>query len=92
MNIKNFRTLAILEGISYLLFAITMPLKYLLDIVQPNLIVGGVHGFLFIAYVFFLLYFLYTKKWKFGFGVLAFVASLLPFGTFYLDKKYLKNM
>ncbi|SFT42604.1 integral membrane protein [Lishizhenia tianjinensis] len=92
MNLENFRKIAILEGVSWLLLLVTMGMKYGMDIYWPNKIVGYAHGFLFIAYVFFLLYFLYTKKWKFGFGVLAFVASLLPFGTFYLDKKYLKNM
>lgn len=92
MNIKNFRTLAILEGISYLLLALTMPLKYMLEMGLPNKIVGTAHGILFIAYVVFVLYFFYTKKWKFGFSLLAFVASLLPFGTFILDAKYLKKM
>ena len=37
----RLRLLAHLEGISYLLFAITMPLKYLMDIPEPNYVVGG---------------------------------------------------
>ena len=47
-----FRVTSILEGISYLsLFAVTMPLKYLADIAQPNKWVGYAHGILFIAYI-----------------------------------------
>jgi integral membrane protein len=66
MNVTNtFRLLrlsAILEGISYLLFAITMPLKYMYEIAYPNKIVGMIHGFLFIAYVF--LVFIESEKKK----------------------------
>lgn len=92
MNLKIFRQVAILEGISWVLLLVTMAIKYGMDIFWPNKIVGYAHGFLFMAYIFFLLYFLYTKKWKFQFGIIVFVASLIPFGTFYLDAKYLKKM
>lgn len=92
MNIHSFRKIAILEGISYLLLALTMPLKYLMDMGMPNKIVGYAHGVLFMIYVFYVLYFFYTKKWKFNFSVIAFIASLLPFGTFVLDAKALKKM
>ncbi|WP_246070000.1 DUF3817 domain-containing protein [Mangrovivirga cuniculi] len=68
MNLKTtlgrFRLIAILEGISYLLFAITMPLKYILDIPQPNYVVGMAHGVLFIAYILFALTAIVTYKWN----------------------------
>lgn len=92
MNIQNFRKIAILEGISYLLLALTMPLKYLMDMGMPNKIVGYIHGILFMIYVFYVLYFFYTKKWSFKFSLIAFIASLLPFGTFILDARVLKKM
>ena len=54
MNFKTLlgqlRWLAILEGISYLLLAITVPLKYMYEMGTPNKIVGMAHGVLFIAY------------------------------------------
>lgn len=85
-----FRTTAILEGISYLaLFAVTMPLKYLADLPMPNKYVGYAHGFLFIAYIVLALIFWITKKWGFKKGFIFLLASLLPFATFYVDKKYL---
>lgn len=92
MNIQNFRKIAILEGISYLLLGLTVPLKYMMDMGLPNKIVGLLHGLLFIIYVFYVLYYYYTKKWNFKFSLIAFVASLLPFGTFVLDAKALRNM
>lgn len=87
-----FRSIAIIEGISYLLFAITMPLKYKFDILEPNYYVGMAHGVLFMVYCGLGLGSAIYYKWKFGFSVLVFIASLVPFGTFYLHAKYLKKM
>lgn len=91
--LTTFRITAILEGISYLaLFTVSMPLKYLAEIAQPNKYIGYAHGFLFIAYIILALVFWMEKKWRVKrLGVLI-LASLLPFGTFYLDHKYLKPL
>ncbi|QHI36070.1 hypothetical protein IMCC3317_14230 [Kordia antarctica] len=89
-TLKAFRWIAILEGISYIAFFITMPLKYFMEMPKPNRIVGMTHGVLFLIYV--LLAFLVTKeqKWNFkSFGIL-FLASLIPFATFYVERKYLR--
>ncbi|MCX2744038.1 DUF3817 domain-containing protein [Mangrovivirga sp. M17] len=94
MNLKStlgrFRLVAILEGISYLLFAITMPLKYMMDIPQPNYVVGMAHGFLFIAYIFLALTAIFTYKWNLKTSFLVLLASLIPAGTFFIDIKILK--
>ena len=82
--------IAIAEGISYLLFAITMPLKYGLEITAPNKIVGMAHGILFIAYILFCLRMAYLLKWNYKTTGLALIASLIPFGTFYVDMKVFK--
>lgn len=89
--IKVFRSVAILEGISYLLFGVTMPLKYMYEILEPNYYVGMAHGVLFMLYCFLGLASAIKYKWSVGFSVLVFVASLVPFGTFYLDAKHLKQ-
>lgn len=88
-----FRITAILEGISYLsLFAISMPLKYLAELPDPNKYIGYAHGFLFIAYIILAIVFWMEKKWNIKRLFILVLASLLPFGTFYIDKKYLKPM
>ena len=85
-----FRITAVLEGISYLaLFAVTMPLKYLADLPMPNKYVGYAHGFLFIAYIILAILFWMEKKWSVKRLIILVLASLLPFATFYVDKKYL---
>jgi len=90
--LKTFRFTAVLEGISYLaLFAISMPLKYLATLGQPNKYIGYAHGFLFIVYLVLAVVLTMERKWGMKRFTVLFVASLLPFGTFYIDKKYLRD-
>lgn len=85
-----FRTIAILEGISFLLLmGLTMPLKYWAGFKMPNIYVGYAHGVLFIAYVVVAAYACWKWRWSLKRYIVLFMASLLPFGTFYADKKYL---
>jgi integral membrane protein len=94
MNLKTalgtLRLLALLEGISFLSFIITMPLKYMLDYPMPNKIVGMLHGFLFIAYVFFV-FIVGSKNWSKKEQFLAYLASLVPAGTFIVDAKIFRS-
>lgn len=90
--LKSFRITAILEGISYLmLFLLGMPLKYIFDHTATNMVVGYIHGFLFILYVILAVLVCYQKKWGLKRFALLFIAALLPFGTFYAEKKYLRE-
>jgi integral membrane protein len=95
MNFKTLigqlRILAIAEGISYLLLALTMPLKYMYDMPMPNKIVGMAHGVLFIAYCVWVIVVANDKKWNYKTTFLAGLASLLPFGTFVADAKIFKK-
>lgn len=89
--LKTFRLIAILEGISYLLlFGVGMPLKYLAGIKEPNIYIGNAHGVLFIAYAIIAVLVCRQQNWG---GIkrytILFIASLLPFGTFYIEEKYL---
>lgn len=88
--LKQLSILAIMEGISYLLFAVTMPLKYMFDLKGPNYIVGMIHGVLFIAYCLWVVLVAREQKWNFKITVLALAASLLPIATFVVDAKLVK--
>ena len=85
-----FRFIALLEGVSYiLLMTIGLYFKYELNDDTYVKLLGMPHGVLFILYI--LIAFLLRKqeKWSFiNFAIILF-ASLIPFGTFYVDKKYL---
>jgi integral membrane protein len=92
-SVKMFRIVAFLEGVSFLLLmGITMPLKYFYAMPMPNKIVGMAHGVLVVAFIFYLLQVRAEKNWGFKLTALAFLASLVPFGTFILDAKVLKPL
>ena len=91
--LRIFRVTAVLEGISYLLlFALTMPLKYWAGITYPNKVVGYAHGGLFLLYILLAIVVWMERKWGFKQLFFLILASLLPFGTFYLDEYYLKPL
>ena len=90
--LKQLQILAILEGISYLSFGLTMPLKYMYSIPEPNLYVGMAHGILFIAYCLWVVRIHYVFLLKYQTTSILLLASLIPFMTFWIDVKYLRKM
>lgn len=90
--LKLFKIVAFLEGISLLLlFFFAMPMKYLMD--DPLYVkhIGMAHGVLFIAYVVLALMLKYEYNWTGKKLTIILLASVLPFGTFYVEKKYLRD-
>lgn len=88
--IKFFKIIATLEGISLLLLlCFAMPMKYIYD--QPIFVknIGMAHGLLFIAYIFLAIMIKTEKDWSWKTFAIVCIASVVPFGTFYVEKKYL---
>ena len=86
-QIRNFLLTGKIEGYSYLvLLFIAMPLKYVLKMPEPVKIFGMVHGVLFVLFMLSIAVLLATKKLSFIGAFLAFVFSLIPFGTFFLGR------
>ena len=52
---------------------------------------GWVHGLLFVLYIMLLLQVWSKYGWSFKKTVLVFLASIIPFATFYMDKKLKKE-
>jgi integral membrane protein len=88
----RLRIVAFLEGCSFLLLGFTMILKYKYAMPQPNYIVGLAHGFLFVLYVVLLVQVSVLHKWSIVKMFWAFLASLIPFGTFYANKVLLREL
>ncbi|MFN3755726.1 MAG: DUF3817 domain-containing protein [Flavobacterium sp.] len=85
-----FRHIAFWEGISLIaLLFIAMPLKYIYknDILVKY--VGLAHGVLFIFYIVLAILIFQKMKWKPKELIFVLFLSLVPFGTFYMEKKYL---
>ena len=90
--ITTFRIISYLEGISYLLLLfVGVPLKYFggNEILVKTL--GMPHGLLFIAYILLAFFIKPGFKWNNKDFAIILLASVIPFGTFYIDAKYLKN-
>ena len=90
--LRFFKIIALLEGISMLLlYFFAMPLKYIFE--NPSYIrpIGMSHGLLFIGYIILAIMLKYEENCSGKkFGIVA-LASVLPFGTFYIEKKYLQK-
>ncbi len=90
---KLFKFIAISEGTSYLvLFFNMLVIKRLNPELYKSLLfpIGMAHGLLFISYVILAFMIWKNQKWTIKEFLIVQVASLLPFGTFYIEKKYLK--
>jgi len=89
-----FRLIATLEGISYIALFYNMlynkpnsPELYQ-QLLYP---IGMIHGILFVLYFILAIYLKFEYNWSMKKLGLILLASLLPFGTFYSDNKWLKN-
>ncbi|WP_372792736.1 DUF3817 domain-containing protein [Lutibacter sp.] len=89
---KAFRVISLLEGLSFIvLLFIATPIKYFGENDSYVKMFGMPHGILFLLYVVFAIMLKYELKWKSKTFLVILGASLIPFGTFYIDKKYLRN-
>jgi len=87
--IRNLRFIGIAEGISFLvLLLIAMPLKYFFGIPIAVKVVGWMHGVLFILYILVVLLAIKAMDWGFFGVIIALAASLIPLGTFVLDRSW----
>jgi integral membrane protein len=66
---------------------VAMPLKYFAGLPIFVRIVGMTHGILFVAYVVTLALAASQAGWSVRKSAVAFVASLVPFATFWLERR-----
>lgn len=86
--VGRFRAVALVEGVSYLvLLGVAMPLKYFAGFPGAVMAVGWAHGVLFVLYLISLGEVSFKRRWRLLRILGAFVASLVPFGTFVLDAR-----
>jgi integral membrane protein len=92
MMIQTFRVLGWLEGGSFLLLMfVGMPVKYLLGNPAVVKMLGMPHGILFVAYVLLANIIAEEVNWSLKVRLFAFIAAVLPFGTFVFEHYYLKR-
>lgn len=87
------RKVGLLEGLSFLLLLfIAMPLKYFANLPIYVTIVGAIHGVLFILFVLLVLVVWVRHRWPITRVILALLASVVPFGPFFLEARLRKEM
>ena len=90
LSIKQFKWISTLEAISFLLLlGIAMPLKYIWKMPEMVSVVGMAHGILFILYILGAYWMKEQLNWSAKTFLSVLVCSILPFGPFYAERKYL---
>jgi integral membrane protein len=90
--VGRLRAVAMLEAVSFLvLLFIAMPFKYIAHIHWPVTVAGLAHGLLFLAFCLLLAIAMRAARLEFRLAVKVFIASLIPFGPFVMDRK-LRNV
>ena len=86
--IPLLRIIALIEGVSFLvLLGIAMPLKYMAGLPLAVKLAGWTHGVLFMAFGLLLLQTMIVARWPMLRSAAVFVAALLPFGPFVMDRR-----
>lgn len=87
-ELGRFRLVSLLEGVSFLvLLGIAMPLKYAAGIPEAVRYVGWAHGLLFVLFLLALFEASSAHRWSLPRIAGAFVAAVVPFGAFVLERK-----
>lgn len=87
-----FRIVAFLEGISYLLLlGVGVPLKYLYENDSWVKGLGMPHGLLFVGYLILAFLIKDSQKWSAKDFIIVCLASIIPFGTFWVERKYVSK-
>ncbi len=93
--LRIFKNIAILEGISYLVLFFNMlfikpsNMELYKILLYP---IGMTHGILFIGYVLLAVLLKKSQEWDYKTTLIILGASLLPFATFFIEKKYLRKI
>ncbi len=89
---KTFRLVGYLEAVSFLfLLCVAMPMKYAYHIPTATKMPGSIHGFLFVAYCVLAYNLAQLERWDSKKKWTAFIASVVPFGTFIFNHNYLQD-
>ena len=92
-TLGRLRITGTLEGTSLLcLLFIGTPLKHFLQVPDVARFLGPVHGALFLLYIFLTVSVATEYHWKGKTTAKVLLASLVPFGTFFIDRKILSKM
>ena len=84
---SKFRTVALLEALSYLALLVATFVKRVVE--GPDLVpvLGPIHGILFLAYLLLTLLVREEQGWTLGQTLIVLIASAIPFGAFVVNAR-----
>lgn len=83
-QLRRMRLASLFEGTTLvILISIAMPLKYMGGYPQATQIVGSVHGFAFLVYVWVVINTVSGGGWQSGEVLRLLVSAFIPFGAFF---------
>ena len=86
--LKSFRVLSLVEGTSLLLLLfVAMPARHYLGMSDIVFYAGMTHGLLFLAYFIGSLIVSHRLNWSVVYWLMVFLASVVPFACFFLDRR-----
>jgi integral membrane protein len=86
--VPTLRAVGLLEACSFLiLVGVAMPLKYFAGQPAATKVFGWIHGVLFMIFCGALLRTIVIARWPLSRAALIFIAALLPFGPFVVDRR-----
>jgi integral membrane protein len=84
----RYRVMAYVVGVLLVVLVfVGMPLKYVGDVPQVVAVVGTAHGFLYMVYLVTALELAIRRRWSIGKILVVFAAGLVPFLTFYVERR-----
>ena len=87
-TVGRVRAAGMVEAVSFLLLlGVAMPLKYFAGMPLAVTIAGWIHGLLFLVFIMCLLVAHGERQWPGRWTAMIFVAALLPFGPFVIDRR-----
>lgn len=87
------RILSLAEGFSLIVLVfVGVPMKRIWNSPELVQILGPIHGALFLLFCLNLLGAVVEYRWKWDLTLKVFLASMVPFGTMYVDYKILKPL
>ena len=85
-SVKAFRVVAIVEAVSFLLLLVATAIKYTGGTEAGVKVLGPLHGFLFLAFVFMAWLLREPLAWDARTTLLVMVGAVVPFGGFVVDR------
>ncbi len=85
-SVKAFRVVAFVEAVSFLMLLVATAIKYSGGSEVGVKILGPVHGFLFLAFVFMAWLLREPLAWDARTTLLVMLGAVLPFGGFVVDR------